>query len=313
MKRFILKTGPDKNGIIRLEGEDYHYLVRVRRLAVGESLPALLPSGDKVLVRIISAEGGLLSGECIPEQGDSNPVISEGMNYSDIGAEQTGLPPIVLFQALPKGEKMDLIVRQASEVGISEIFPYHSEFTIPKLKNKNNTKKFNLPDGEISSVKLSRWQRIIREARQQSGSKIATSIRRPLTVSGLFDYWDKIRAAHGRLQVNDREKALGLLFHHQPVFSKGKSGQHSNQGLEQESLHGYLNNIPSVVVMAVGPEGGFSEKEVSLFLENDFKPFTIGDAILRTETAALYCAAAVRILLLEKESWELKQTKNHSA
>jgi hypothetical protein len=41
-------------------------------------------------------------------------------------------------------------------------------------------------------------------------------------------------------------------------------------------------------------------------------PFTIGDTILRTETAALYCAAVIKILLLERDSWELKQVKiNH--
>jgi 16S rRNA (uracil1498-N3)-methyltransferase len=61
--------------------------------------------------------------------------------------------------------------------------------------------------------------------------------------------------------------------------------------------------------MVIGPEGGFSDKEVSLFLENGFKVLTIGDTVLRTETAALYCAAAIRILLLEKDSWKLKQTK----
>jgi 16S rRNA (uracil1498-N3)-methyltransferase len=42
-------------------------------------------------------------------------------------------------------------------------------------------------------------------------------------------------------------------------------------------------------------------------MENGFKPFTIGDTVLRTETAALYCAAAIRIILLEKETWELKK------
>jgi 16S rRNA (uracil1498-N3)-methyltransferase len=136
--------------------------------------------------------------------------------------------------------------------------------------------------------KFSRWERIIKEARQQSGSKISTSIRQPLTKNELINYWKE-------LKKND---ALGLLFHH--------------EGLEQESLHSYLNNIPQVAALAVGPEGGFSGEEVSLFLDNGFKPVTIGDTILRTETAALYCAAAVRTLLWERDSWELKQVKKES-
>jgi 16S rRNA (uracil1498-N3)-methyltransferase len=186
------------------------------------------------------------------------------------------MPAIILFQALPKGEKMDVIVRQAAEGGITEIVPFTSEFSVAKTS--------------AGEQKFSRWQRIIREARQQSGSKIATIIRRPLTKEGLFNYWKE-------LQVYG---AIGLLFHH--------------QGLEQKPLHCYLDNsylysdsVPKVLALAVGPEGGFSGTEVSLFLEKGFSPFTIGDTILRTETAALYCAAAVRILLLERDSWQLKQ------
>jgi len=86
---------------------------------------------------------------------------------------------------------------------------------------------------------------------------------------------------------------LGLLFHHLP--------------LAQSSLHGYLDRVPQAVVMAIGPEGGFSGLEVSRFLEAGFLPLTIGNTILRTETAALYCAASIRIILLEKDSWMLKQ------
>ena len=87
---------------------------------------------------------------------------------------------------------------------------------------------------------------------------------------------------------------LGLLFHHLP--------------LENKSLHGYLGKCtPEMVALAVGPEGGFSSAEAGRFIAAGFKPFTIGDTILRTETAALYAAAAVRILLLERDSWETVQ------
>jgi 16S rRNA (uracil1498-N3)-methyltransferase len=174
---------------------------------------------------------------------------------------------------------MDVIVRQAAEGGIAEIVPFVSEFSFAKA--------------DAGEQKFSRWQRIIKEARQQSGSKIATSIRRPLIKEELFNYWKELRASG----------ALGLLFHH--------------QGLEQKPLHSYLDSsyldnsnldsVPKHVALAVGPEGGFSGEEVSLFLENGFNPFTIGDTILRTETAALYCAAAVRILLWERDSWQLKK------
>jgi 16S rRNA (uracil1498-N3)-methyltransferase len=261
VKQFILNKEPDGD-VVRLSGDDYRYLVRVRRLAAGEYFPALLPNGDETIVQIISIDNGVLAGKCASCARISFPVEKPSQT----------MPPIILFQALPKGDKMDLIVRQAAEGGVSEIVPFTSEYSIRKASKDGN--------------KFLRWQRIIKEARQQSGSKTATTLHEPKTIDEIIDFWKKIKG----------ERALGLLFHHI-----------SSKGLEQNSLHSYLDSVPLSVVYTIGPEGGFSDKEVSFFLENGFKPFTIGDTILRTETAAVYCAAVIRILLLEKNSWELKQ------
>ncbi|MDR2951622.1 MAG: 16S rRNA (uracil(1498)-N(3))-methyltransferase [Treponema sp.] len=257
MKQFILNREPEC-GLIRLKGDDYHYLVRVRRLAVGEFFPAVLPNGVETLIQVLSTDHGVLTGR----RASSAERVPQAVNLS----------PIILFQALPKGEKMSLIARQAAEGGITEVVPFVSEFSVSKIK-----------EGE--GRKFSRWERVIKEARQQSGSAIATVIRPPVDLDGLFDYWEEFK----------RKGALGLFFHHQP--------------LENSSLHGYLDNNPQLVVLAVGPEGGFSDNEVSRFRDNGFNPLTIGDTILRTETAALYCAAAVRVLLLEKNSWQMKKVK----
>ena len=259
MKQFILSKEP-KDGIVRLDGSDFRYLVRVRRLAVGDFFPALLPGGEDARIQVLSIEHNVLTGKLLYGNACEKKVSAPN------------LPPIILFQSLPKGDKMDLIVRQAAEGGITEIVPFVSEFSAVKKHT------------EISEQKFLRWEKIIKEARQQSGSKITTTVRRPLTKSGLFEYWETLK-----------ENALGLLFHHAEI-----------QNIEQNSLHGYLSSVPKTAVFAIGPEGGFSGGEVSLFLKNGFKTFTISDTILRTETAALYCAAAIRIILLERNSWELK-------
>jgi 16S rRNA (uracil1498-N3)-methyltransferase len=259
VKQFILSVKPDKNNFVRLTGSDFHYLVRVRRLAAGEVFPAVLPEGGEALIQILSVDNGALTGRV-------------GTPQSILPPEK--LPPIVLFQAMARGDKMDVIVRQAAEGGITEIVPFVSEFSAAKT--------------DSGGQKFARWERIVKEARQQCGSRTETAVRRPLKKNGIFEHWKKIQEEGG---------AQGLLFHH--------------LALEQESLHGYLNIVPRIVALAVGPEGGFSAAEVSLFLENGFKPLKIGDTILRTETAALYCAAAVKILLLERNSWELKQAKEN--
>jgi 16S rRNA (uracil1498-N3)-methyltransferase len=267
MKRFILTESPDSRGRVRLSGDDYHYLVRVRRLAPGEAFPALLPGGAETLVRVCSVEGGVLTGECdLPAEGSglTGPVsaVSNGV--------RPALPPIILFQALPKGGKMDLIVRQAAEGGVAEIVPFVSEHSVPCPGG-----------GEGAGNRLERWERIVKEARQQSGSRTATLVRPPLDFGGLLAYWEEITGRH--------TKALGLLFHQTP--------------LEQASLHRYLSINPETVVLAIGPEGGFSPAEAGRFLAAGFKPLTIGDTVLRTETAALYGAAAIRIILLESDWW----------
>jgi len=266
VKQFLLSKEPGKDNTVRLEGNDYKYLVRVRRLAVGEYFPALLPNGEETQIHITSIDSNTLTGKCVV-------LEEEGENLS---AE---IPQIVLFQAMPKGDKMDLIVRQAAEGGITEIVPFTSEFSVAKAVS-------------AQKEKFSRWERIIKEARQQSGSKTATVLHPVLTINTLLEYWQELK----------NKDALGLLFHHIPPANL------SPGGVETKSLHEYLysNKKKTSVAFVIGPEGGFSGKEVALFLENDFKHITIGDTVLRTETAALYCAAAVRIILLERNKWEMK-------
>ena len=268
MKRFILSTPPGPGGMIRLYDKDYHYLVHVRRLKSGMCFDAVLPGEVETQVRIISTKDNILIGECL-----------EGVEK-----RPTSLPPIALFQGLPKGAKMDLIVRQAAEGGVSIVAPFESEYSAVQLaKNpvEGSLKK------SFSALKIERWERIAREGRQQSGSPIKTEIRPPCRLDALLAYWESLKKEFNR--------PLGLLLHQEP--------------LEKGTFHSYLGTNPDFVALAVGPEGGFSPREVSLFLAAGFSPLLMGSTILRTETAAIYGAAAIRILLLEREAWMPCQTE----
>jgi 16S rRNA (uracil1498-N3)-methyltransferase len=213
-----------------------------------------------------------LLGECLPF---TETEIPAGASLAH------PLPPILLFQALPKTAKMDLIVRQAAEGGITEIVPFVSAYSIPQIKAG--------PGDE----KRERWDRIIKEARQQSGSQIATTIKSPCTLDGLMEYWKTLTARYS--------STLGILLHQELI--------------EGASFHSYLQESPALVAFLVGPEGGFSPEEVAQFRAAGFKPLVLGTSVLRTETAALYGAAAIRIILLERESWMPKipqKPKNQS-
>ena len=259
MKHFILSVPPNPEGMIHLYEKDYHYLVRVRRLRPGMCFNAQLPTGDETQVRVLSTADNILIGECVEKQGQTAP---EGRSVPGV--------PIALFQALPKGAKMDLIIRQAAECGVSVVAPFESEYSAVHLKDD-------------SPHKAGRWERIVREARQQSGSARETSIWPPCKLDTLLELW----ASHKERY----ERPTGILLHQEP--------------LENGTLHGYLGNNPDFVVLAVGPEGGFSPKEVSLFMEAGFRPMIMGNTILRTETASLYGIAAIRTILLENEWWKL--------
>ena len=273
MKRFVLTAPPNAEGMIRLYEKDYHYLVRVRRLRPLSCFDAILPDGTETRVRVLSTADNILIGECL----EATEQIQAEERPSPFLRKQQ-IPPIVLFQSLPKGSKMDLIVRQAAEGGVSVVAPFESEYSTVRLN-----KSFS---GKSSAEKVSRWERIVREARQQSGSATETVVRTPVDFNGLLDYWETIKKQY--------QRPVGILLHQEPL-AKG-------------SFHDYLCSCPDFTALAVGPEGGFSPREVSLFEAAGFKPVLMGDTILRTETAALYGTAAIRILLLESESWTQKES-----
>jgi len=258
MKRFVLPLMPDAEGNIRLYEEDYHYLVRVKRLKTGMCFDAVLPGGTETRLRILSTTGNVLVGECF--EGAKKPP--------------SPIPPIALFQAIPKGTRMDLIVRQAAEAAVSLVAPFESEYSTVKL-NRN------------ADEKTKRWKRIVREARQQSGSTIETLVREPCDLNALLEFWESLK--------KECLRPLGILLHQVP--------------LDKGTFHDYLDIVPDFVVLAVGPEGGFSPGEVSLFLAANFKPLLMGGTVLRTETAALYGIAVIRTILLENEAWILKSKK----
>jgi 16S rRNA (uracil1498-N3)-methyltransferase len=297
VKQFLLKKNPDRDGLVRICGKEYHYLVHVRRVKPGDVFNARLPDSPPaclVKVTVCSINDNTLTGSVkTMEQSGDNPK------------QQTA---IVLFQALPRGTRMDLIIRQAAELEINEVVSFVSEYSTLQKKSIDE--------------RLERWRRIIKEARQQSGSFVNTKVRGIQTVNGLLAYWEELRAGTSG-------ETLGLVFSPSamvyPTESQGvdsenrgsplAGGENAASGtlqilsnpLAQGSFHRYLNKKPALTALAVGPEGGFSGSELNCFLNAGFKLLSFGTTVLRTETASLFTAAAVKIILQEGALWMLKQ------
>lgn len=268
MRRLILNEYPGPSGSLSLGSKEYRYLVRVLRLQIGEQFRALLPNGKETLFTITAIGKSGLEVALVKDIG---PLPESAIADEERRATLPPLPPIILCQALPKGQKMDLIVRQAAEAGVSHIIPFISQHSVPQL------------DKSTAQQKLERWNRIIKEARQQSGSDVTTRIEPITDMKGLLEFWEQ--------QKKITPNSQAILLHQDP--------------LAQGTLHGYLEGNIQSVHIAVGPEGGFSDEEAAQCIEHGFKPLLLGVNVLRTETAAIFATAAVQVLLLEKASWIL--------
>lgn len=241
MKQFILNTKEGHDGFYSIKS---HYLVRVRRLAPGDIFQAVAPDNTVLYLQVNRIKDDLLVCE------------SRGKKESPSSL----LPYILLFQSMPKGSKMDLIIRQASESGVNEIVPFFSEYSVAKT----------------GTDKIKRWTRIIKEARQQSGSPIDTKIREAVSLPFALIYWKELTERYG--------SKAGLLFH---------------QGASPVSFYKYLRPVPQVLAVAVGPEGGFSSDDEAQFYNAGFAPVVLGNSVLRSETAAIAAITTVKALLFE--------------
>ena len=157
---------------------------------------------------------------------------------------------VLLFQGLPKADKMDLIVQKAVELGAAEIIPVSMERCVVKL------------DAGKAAKKPARWQTIAESAASQSRRSIIPRILAPMSMKEAVEYakeQTEVRVIPYELQEDDG------------------------------SVKQYLESLKEgqAVSIFIGPEGGFAPGEVELAKEAGIRPISLGRRILRTETAGL--------------------------
>jgi 16S rRNA (uracil1498-N3)-methyltransferase len=155
---------------------------------------------------------------------------------------------ISLAQAVPKRDSMDLIVQKATELGADEIIPFESSRTVVKAK------------GERRQHKIGRWQKIAIEASKQCGRAELPEIRD-------IEYFADIL---GRIDRYD----LTIM----PCLSE-KAAR-----LKSALMN---TNTPKKLLVIIGPEGGFSEKEIDGAAQKGVCLITLGNLVLRSDTAAI--------------------------
>lgn len=277
MRQFIVEKENIKNGLIELIGKDFRYLRQVLRVKKGDMLNVRLDDGElraTTVAFIDDKEKKITLQLChgVDAAGDKDAACSAGTSITrgtQAGEIKNAFSDrdFVLFQFIPKAQKFELIVRQATECGISTIVPVIGDFS-----EKNCVSMF-------SGAKRERFERIIKEARQQSGSPVATKILEPMTLSDALEWWKDFSASSDKLAVALWERTEGEV----PLFKLLSSKEKITK-----------------VAIAVGNEGGISPSEIKLLKEKGFfSTIHFEGNILRCETAALYGIAAVQSALFQ--------------
>ncbi len=260
MRQFVSNKNPE-NGILVLVGKDFRYLRLVLRLSVGDMFSVRLPDGklrNTTVSKIDDSEKKIVLQVC-----DS---ISEGVDFAnDENLPTEALKEIWLFMFVPKPSKFEQIVRQATECGVSRIFPVASEFS------QKGAEKMNF--------KGDRFERIIKEARQQSGSAVNTVVEGVVSVDEMCELWKNV----------DSTKFGCVLYERSDFTVSMRSAFAENSSVKEIEK--------SAVV--VGSEGGISPSEIGKLRDAGFVPVHFRTNILRCETAALYGLSVLQNLIEE--------------
>lgn len=242
MPHFYVRPDSIRDRHFTIGGSEAHHIARVLRKRPGDVLSLFDGRSHRFEGRIDSVTSEAVSG-----------VILE----KTIGHR---LPlPVILCQALPKGNKLEWILEKATELGVSGIVPVESERCIARIPR------------EKAGAKLARWQKIVEAAAKQCGQSILPKVH-------------PVRPFREGLEPMDRTSTLALFVW------EGESQRTIPQAWEARP-----SSVKSIQIW-IGPEGGFSTSEATLAKKRGAIPVTLGPFVLRSETAAI---AALTLVLSE--------------
>lgn len=233
MPRFFVNPSQVGEDSIIIQGNDVNHIRNVLRMRPGDELSLSDGQGTDYFCRIQSMERDEI---CLS-------IENSWKSYVELPAK------LYLFQGLPKGEKMELIIQKAVELGAYEIIPVRTNRAIVKLDAKKEAKK------------IARWQQIAESGAKQSGRGMIPAVKPVMSLAEALAYAKSLDGI-----LIPYEKAEGI-----------KKTREIIAGLKGKKSVGIF----------IGPEGGFDEAEVEAAMAAGAMPVTLGRRILRTETAGL--------------------------
>lgn len=236
MYQFFVDQNQISDKTVVIMGPDVNHIKNVLRIRPGEEFNVVTNESD-------------CEYRCSVREFCEDEIVCDLLFVKKNNTELDG--QIVLFQGMPKADKLELVIQKAVELGVHEIVPVAMDRSVVKL------------DENKAAKKVDRWNAISESAAKQSKRKIIPKVSAPLPFGRIItDYNDldvKIMP-YEMADMNAMEETRKLIRSLRP-------GQR--------------------IGILIGPEGGFSEREYESAIKNGWQEVTLGHRILRTETAGL--------------------------
>ncbi len=245
MHRFFVSPEQVSGQTVTITGGDVNHIKNVLRLG----------PGDRITVSV--GTGGALG--CVIETADADSVTARVDGPCQPYCELPGR--IVLFQGLPKSDKMEWIVQKAVELGAHEIVPVAMKNCVMKLTPEKIPRR------------TERWQAIAENAAKQCRRDRIPAVARPMTFSEALEYG---MALEHRLLPYENQRGMADTRQRLARIAPGQS-----------------------VGVFIGPEGGYAAEELTRAETQGWDRISLGRRILRTETAGLAALAMLTLTLEE--------------
>jgi 16S rRNA (uracil1498-N3)-methyltransferase len=240
--RFFLSQTQLENPMSTITGADVNHIKNVLRLKTGDKIFLFDGTGAEYIACIVQ----LSSGKAVVE------IIEKIVSLSESSVH------ISIAQAYLKEKKMDLLIRQVTELGINHWRPFFSERSIPT------------PDHKRMHSRIQRWEKIMIAAVKQCRRSYLMEIGQSVSFDEML------------VLANDAD--IKIIF-----------WENADTPLTPDAYSANKHKIRSVFSI-IGPEGGFSPNEIKQAVEAGFVPVGIGPRILRAETAAVAACTLLQYL-----------------
>ncbi len=248
MYQFFVEDSQVGKDFITITGADVNHIKNVLRMKPGEDVRISSEGGHDYACRVLEVADTFVQLTILDDQIESTELAN----------------PVFLFQALPKGDRMEYVVQKAVELGVHEIIPVAMKYCVVKLDEKK------------AQAKVRRWQAIAQSAAKQSKRSRVPVVRPVMDFASAALY-----AMECDCRLVPYENECGM--------------QAAAKAL------GSIRRGERISVM-IGPEGGFAPEEIEA-LRDKMQVISLGRRILRTDTAAAVMLAALmlRIEMMEDQ------------